>query len=62
MLVIDAGGYLNNAGVGGILSFYAANIGVVGLVLDGAIRDVAAMKEGRWNRAFIDAVEARCSS
>jgi regulator of RNase E activity RraA len=140
VLVIDAGGDLNNAVVGGILSFYAATIGVVGLVIDGAIRDVAeiaerdfpiyargvthrgpykdgpgeinvpisvggmvvnpgdivvgdmdgllaipqdgvedlivrarahldaeaetirAMKEGRWSRAFIDALEARCNN
>ena len=140
VLVIDAGGDLNNAGVGGILSFYAASIGVVGVVVDGAIRDVAeirerefpvyargvthrgpykdgpgeinvpisvggmvvnpgdivvgdqdgllaipqdgveelidkarahlqaeadtirAMKEGRWSRAFIDALEARCNN
>jgi regulator of RNase E activity RraA len=131
VLVVDAGG---------ILSFYAAHVGVVGLVVDGAIRDVAeirerdfpvyargvthrgpykdgpgeinvpvsvggmvvnpgdivvgdqdgllaipqddaayviekalavleaeaetmrAMKEGRWNRAFIDALEARCNN
>ena len=32
---------LANAAVGGILSFYAEKIGVVGLVIDGAIRDVA---------------------
>ena len=140
VLVVDAGGDLNNAVVGGILSFYAATIGVVGLVIDGAIRDVAeiaerdfpiyargvthrgpykdgpgeinvpvsvggmvvnpgdivvgdmdgllaipqtgvedlivrarahldaeaetirAMKEGRWSRAFIDALEARCNN
>lgn len=140
VLVIDAGGILNNAVVGGILSFYAAHIGVVGVVVDGAIRDVAeirarefpvyargvthrgpykdgpgeinvpvsvggmvvnpgdivvgdqdglmafapdeaglliekarahleteaetirAMKEGRWDRAFIDALEARCAN
>jgi regulator of RNase E activity RraA len=140
VLVIDAGGDLNNAVVGGILSFYAAHIGVVGVVIDGAIRDVAevrarefpvyargvthrgpykdgpgeinvpvsvggmvvnpgdvvvgdqdglmafapdeaalliekarahlateaetirAMKEGRWDRAFIDALEARCAN
>jgi regulator of RNase E activity RraA len=138
VLVIDAGGILNNAVVGGILSFYAAHIGVLGVVVDGAIRDVAeirarefpvyargvthrgpykdgpgeinvpisvggmvvnpgdivvgdqdglmafppdeaelliekalahleteaetirAMKEGRWDRSFIDALEARC--
>ena len=140
VLVIDGGGDLANAAVGGILSFYAASIGVVGLVIDGAIRDVAeirerdlpvyargvthrgpykdgpgeinvpiavggmvvnpgdivvgdqdgllaipqdgveeligkarahlaaeaetirAMKEGRWSRAFIDALEARCNN
>lgn len=140
VLLIDAGGDLNNAVVGGILTFYAASIGVVGVVVDGAIRDVAeirkrefpvyargvthrgpykdgpgeinvtvsvggmvvnpgdivvgdqdgllaipqdgvealiekargvlaaeaetmrAMKEGRWNRAFIDALEARCNN
>ena len=140
VLVIDCGGDLNNAVVGGILSFYAAHIGVVGVVVDGAIRDVAeigerefpvyargvthrgpykdgpgeinvpisvggmvvnpgdivvgdqdgllaipqdgvqqliekarahleteaqtirAMKEGRWDRSFIDALEARCNN
>ena len=45
MLVIDAGGDLNNAVVGGILSFYAASIGVAGMVIDGAIRDVAEIRE-----------------
>jgi len=140
VLVIDGGGDLLNAAVGGILSFYAAHIGLHGVVVDGAIRDVAeirerefpvyargvthrgpykdgpgeinvtisiggmvvnpgdiivgdqdgllaipqdgvealidkaravleaeaetmrAMKEGRWNRAFIDALEARCNN
>ena len=140
VLVIDAGGDLNNAVVGGILSYYAASIGVAGVVINGAIRDVAeirsrefpvyalgvthrgpykdgpgeinvpvsvdgmvvhpgdilvgdqdgllaipqdgageliekalavleaeaqtmrAMKEGRWDRAFIDALEARCNN
>jgi regulator of RNase E activity RraA len=140
VLVVDAGGDLANAVVGGILSFYAAQIGVVGVVIDGAIRDVAeirarefpvyargvthrgpykdgpgeinvpisvggmvvnpgdivvgdqdglmafardeaelliekarahlaaeaetirAMKEGRWDRSFIDALEARCAN
>ena len=45
VLVIDGGGDLNNAAVGGILSFYAASIGVVGVVIDGAIRDVAEIRE-----------------
>lgn len=140
VLVIDAGGDLSNAVVGGILSFYTASIGLAGVVIDGAIRDVAeirardfpvyargvthrgpykdgpgeinvpvcvggmvvnpgdiiagdqdgllaipqdgvgqliekaravlateaetirAMKEGRWNRAFIDVLEARCAN
>jgi len=140
VLVIDGGGDLRNAAVGGILSFYAASIGLQGVVVDGAIRDVAeirerefpvyargvthrgpykdgpgeinvtvsvggmvvnpgdiivgdqdgllaipqddalalidkargvleaeaetmrAMKEGRWSRAFIDALEARCNN
>lgn len=48
VLVIDAGGDLNNAVVGGILSFYAASIGVAGVVIDGAVRDVAEIRE----RAF----------
>ena len=43
--VIDADGDLANAVIGGILSFYAATIGTVGVVLDGAIRDVAEIRE-----------------
>ena len=45
VLLIDAGGDLNNAVVGGILSFYAASIGVAGVVIDGALRDVAEIRE-----------------
>lgn len=45
VLVIDAGGDLQNAVVGGILSYYAASIGVVGVVIDGAVRDVAELRE-----------------
>ena len=44
MLVIDGGGDLANAAVGGILSFYAAHIGLAGVVVDGAIRDVAEIR------------------
>ena len=141
VLVVDAGGDLCNAVVGGILTFYASHIGLSGVVIDGAIRDVAeirshpfpvyargvthrgpykdgpgeinvpvsiggmvinpgdivlgdqdgllaiaqdggvqdlidkaravlvseaktiqAMKEGRWDRSFIDALEARCNN
>ncbi len=45
VLVIDCGGQVDNAVIGGILSFYAANIGTAGIVLDGAIRDVAEVRE-----------------
>jgi regulator of RNase E activity RraA len=45
VLVIDAGGDITNAVIGGILSFYAATIGTVGVVLDGAIRDVAEIRK-----------------
>jgi regulator of RNase E activity RraA len=44
VLVIDGGGDLLNAAVGGILSFYAASIGLQGVVVDGAIRDVAEIR------------------
>lgn len=140
VLLVDAGGDLNNAVVGGILTLYAARAGLAGVVIDGSIRDVAqirerdfpvyargvthrgpykdgpgeinvtvtvggmpvspgdiivgdqdgllaipqddaeeillkakgvlaaeaetmrAMEEGRWNRAFVDALEARCNN
>ncbi|QUP55843.1 RraA family protein (plasmid) [Ralstonia syzygii] len=45
VLVIDAGGDLQNAVVGGILTYYAARMGVAGVVIDGAVRDVAELRE-----------------
>jgi len=36
---------VSNAVCGGILSFYASTIGVKGMVIDGAIRDVAEIRE-----------------
>ncbi|VTU23621.1 4-hydroxy-2-oxoglutarate aldolase [Variovorax sp. SRS16] len=45
VIVIDADGDVTNAVIGGILSFYAATIGTVGVVLDGAIRDLAEIRE-----------------
>jgi regulator of RNase E activity RraA len=45
VMVIDAGGDITNAVVGGILSFYAATIGTAGMIIDGAIRDVAEIRE-----------------
>ncbi|KAF1022383.1 MAG: 4-hydroxy-4-methyl-2-oxoglutarate aldolase/4-carboxy-4-hydroxy-2-oxoadipate aldolase [Paracidovorax wautersii] len=44
VLVVDAGGDLCNAVVGGILTFYAAQIGLAGVVIDGAVRDVAELR------------------
>jgi regulator of RNase E activity RraA len=45
VLVIDADGDIANALVGGIMTFYAASVGVAGMVIDGAIRDVAEIRE-----------------
>ncbi len=44
VLVIDARGYLGNSVWGGIQALYARKIGVAGLVVDGAIRDVKEMR------------------
>jgi regulator of RNase E activity RraA len=41
VMVVDADGDCANALVGGILTFYAASIGMAGMVLNGAIRDIA---------------------
>lgn len=45
VLVIDAGGDVSNAIVGGIITAGAAMLGLAGMVLDGAIRDVAEIHE-----------------
>lgn len=45
VLVIDAGGDLSNAVVGGIITAGAAMLGLAGMVIDGAIRDVAEIRE-----------------
>jgi regulator of RNase E activity RraA len=45
VMVVDADGDLDNALVGGIMTFFAASIGLAGMVLDGAIRDVAEIRE-----------------
>jgi regulator of RNase E activity RraA len=42
VLVVDGGGDVDNALVGELMQLYAASRGVVGFVIDGAIRDVAA--------------------
>ncbi|WP_315833992.1 RraA family protein [Bradyrhizobium prioriisuperbiae] len=45
VMVVDAGGDVTNAVIGGILSYYGATIGLAGMVIDGAIRDVAEIGE-----------------
>jgi RraA family protein len=45
VLVVDAGGDLTNAVIGGIMSAGAAMLGLAGVVIDGAIRDVAEIRE-----------------
>jgi len=44
VLVVDAGGELSNACVGEIMKRYLQQRGCVGLIVDGAIRDVAAFE------------------
>ena len=45
VLVIDAGGDITNAVVGGIITAAAAMLGLAGVIVDGAIRDVAEIGE-----------------
>ena len=45
VLVIDGGGELTQALMGDIMSCYAESLGVQGLVIDGAIRDVGAIRQ-----------------
>lgn len=44
VLVIDGGGELSQALLGDIMASYAHSIGIAGLVVDGAIRDVAEIR------------------
>ena len=46
VLVVDAGGYIDVAVWGGILQSAAEKRGVVGVVIDGAVRDVAELRSG----------------
>jgi len=45
VMVVDCGGDITNAVVGGILTYYGATIQLSGMVVDGAIRDVAEIRE-----------------
>lgn len=46
ILVIDAGGEVVNAILGELMCHYAASRGIAGLVVDGAVRDKAAISDG----------------
>jgi regulator of RNase E activity RraA len=48
VLVIDARGSTGNAVWGGVQAFYARKVGVAGLVVDGAIRDIEDMRKMRF--------------
>ncbi|MDA9420782.1 RraA family protein [Bradyrhizobium sp. CCBAU 53380] len=45
IMVVNAGGDISNAVVGGIMTLGAASLGLAGMVLDGAIRDVAEIRQ-----------------
>ena len=45
VMVIDGGGDTSQALLGGIMSLHARMIGLAGLVIDGAVRDVAEIRE-----------------
>ena len=45
ILMVDGGGYVDNAILGGNMANEASRRGVAGLVIDGAIRDVAEIRE-----------------
>lgn len=46
VVVVDAGGDLSNALIGEMMVAYAATRGVAGIVINGAIRDAAAIRAG----------------
>jgi RraA family protein len=46
VIVVDAGGDLTNAIIGEIMTTYAEKRGIAGMVIDGAIRDSAAIRAG----------------
>ncbi|HEX6840370.1 MAG TPA: RraA family protein, partial [Stellaceae bacterium] len=48
IIVVDAGGDLTAAIIGELMSTHAMTRGVAGFVIDGAIRDSAALRAGRF--------------
>lgn len=47
VIVVDGGGDVSQALIGEIIMVHAESIGVAGFVIDGAIRDVAAIRRGK---------------
>lgn len=48
VIVVDAGGDLTNAIIGELMVAYAAARGVAGIVINGAVRDLAAIRAGTF--------------
>jgi RraA family protein len=48
VLVVDGGGVLDQALMGDIMTSYAEHLGLAGVVIDGAIRDVSAIRRRRF--------------
>ena len=48
VIVVDGGGALDNALMGEMMIAHAAKRGVVGVVIDGAVRDLDAIRQGRF--------------
>lgn len=48
VIVVDAGGELNNAIIGEIMTSYAERRGIAGMVIHGAVRDIAAIRNGNF--------------
>jgi RraA family protein len=48
VIAVDAGGLLDHAIIGEIMAAWAAKRGIAGIVIDGAIRDVAAISAGSF--------------
>jgi RraA family protein len=48
VIVVDAGGDLTNALIGEIMTSYAESRGIAGMVIDGAIRDSAELRQSQF--------------
>lgn len=48
VIVVDAGGDLTNAIIGEIMTSYAQSRGIAGIIINGAIRDVGAIRRGAF--------------